>query len=222
MYSKLFGLAVLLAACGLRALAAPSTLDAAIADLAHLWAKVTYQTARAEQEEGYKGLVLAAEHTQLAFPGRAEPLIWQAIALSSAAKVEGGLTGLSKAKQARELLLNAEKIDQTALAGSIYTSLGTLYAKVPGWPIGFGDKVKAAGYLKQALAINPNGIEPNFFYAEFLADQGHDAQAADYVDRALSAPPRSGREDSDSGRRLEAQTLAEALRNKQSGQAASK
>ncbi len=122
---------------------------------------------------------------------------------------------MSKAGQAKDLLLSAEKIDPGALSGSIYTSLGTLYAKVPGWPIGFGDKAKAAAYLKQALAINPTGIDPNFFYGEFLADQGRDADAIDYLNRALAAPSRAGREDSDAGRRIEAQTLADALRKKQ-------
>ena len=221
MCSKSLGIAALLAACSIHALAAPAALSATIVELTHRWAKVTYQTAQAQQNEGYKGLVLAAEQAEQAYPGRAEPLIWKAIALSSAAKVEGGLAGLSKAKQARELLLSAEKIDPGALSGSIYSSLGTLYAKVPGWPIGFGDKAKAAAYLKQALALNPGGIDPNFFYGEFLSDQGHYAEAAEYVNRALAAPPRPGREDSDSGRRLEAQTLADALREKQSGQAVS-
>jgi Tfp pilus assembly protein PilF len=219
MHSKSLGTAALLAACSLHALAAPAGLDATIVDLTHRWAKVTYQTTKTQQDEGYKSLILAAEQAEQAFPGSAEPLVWKAIALSSAAKVEGGLTGLSKAKQAKELLLNAEKIDPGALSGSIYSSLGTLYAKVPGWPIGFGDKTKAAAYLKQALAINPNGIDPNFFYGEFLSDQGHYAEATDYINRALAAPARPGREDSDSGRRLEARALAEALRKKQSSQA---
>ena len=90
---------------------------------------------------------------------------------------------------------------------------------MPGWPIGFGDKAKAAAYLKQALALNPGGIDPNFFYGEFLSDQGRYAEAAEYVTRALAAPPRPGREDSDAGRRLEVQALADALRKRQVGQA---
>ncbi len=216
---KSLGAATLLAACSIHAIADPAALDATILDLTHRWARVTYQTAPAQQDEGYRSVILFAEQAEQAYPGRAEPLIWKAIALSSAAKVEGGLAGLGKAKQARELLLNAEKIDPGALSGSIYSSLGTLYAKVPGWPIGFGDKAKAAAYLKQALAMNPGGIDANFFYGEFLSDQGRYAEAAEYVTRALAAPPRPGREDSDAGRRLEAEALADALRKRQVGQA---
>ena len=42
---------------------------------------------------------------------------------------------------------------------------------MPGWPIGFGDKKKAEEYLKKALAANPDGIDPNFFYGDFLLDK---------------------------------------------------
>ena len=61
----------------------------------------------------------------------------------------------------------ALKIIDKAFSGSAYTSLGTLYFKAPSWPISFGDDKKAEVMLKQALAINPDGIDSNFFYAEF-------------------------------------------------------
>ena len=47
------------------------------------------------------------------------------------------------------------------LDGSAYNSLGVLYYKVPGWPVGFGDKAKARELLQKALAINPKGIDAN-------------------------------------------------------------
>ena len=53
------------------------------------------------------------------------------------------------------------------------------------------------------LAINPNGIDPNFFYGDFLLDQGDKAQAKVYLDKALAAPARPGREVADEGRRME-------------------
>lgn len=212
--------ALTLALLGLHAFAAPAELDQAIADITHQWAKVNYQIAPAQQAEGYKALIATTEQVSAAWPGKAEPLIWQAIALSSAAKVEGGLSALGKVKQARELLLGAEKIDPNALAGSVYTSLGSLYAKVPGWPLAFGDKAKAEQYLKHALALNPNGLDANFFFGELLADEGRYAQAADHLKRALAAPARAGREDSDAGRRAEAQTALDTLRSKHGDQLA--
>lgn len=74
---------------------------------------------------------------------------------------------------------------------------------MPGWPVGFGDDEKAEQLLKQALAINPTGIDPNFFYGDFLLDQGRKAEAKSYLEKALSAPPRPGRELADQGRRIE-------------------
>lgn len=200
--------------------AASANLDDSIADLGHRWARISYQTPEAEKLTAFGGAISEAQQVTKNFPGKAEPLIWEAILLSSAAKVEGGLGALSKVKEARDLLLSAEKIDATALDGSVYNSLGSLYAKVPGWPVGFGDKKKAREYLERALAINPNGIDPNYFYAELLADQGNYAQAAEYLKRSLAAPARPGREDADAGRRLEVRQSLNALQQKHGDQLA--
>ena len=202
--------------------AAPSNLDDAVSDIGHRWAAVTYQTPDTEKQAAFNGLIANAKQVSESFPSRAEPLVWQAIVLASAAKAEGGLGALSKVKEARDDLLIAEKIDPNALNGSIYTSLGSLYAKVPGWPIGFGDKKKAREYFEKALAINPDGIDPNYFYADLLADQGEYAKAADHLKRALAAPPRIGREDADSGRRQEVENLLATIKKKHGDQLTAK
>ena len=77
---------------------------------------------------------------------------------------------------------------QDAWVFSAYTSLGSLYYQVPGWPVGFGNKAKAEQLLKQALAINPNGIDPNFFYGDYLLEQGRKAEARQALDKALVMP----------------------------------
>lgn len=222
MFLKSIATLVLFAGLNAASLAAQPTLEDAIADAGHRWAKVSYRTPEAEKEAAFRPLIAQAQQLSQAFPGRAEPLIWQAIVLASAAKAEGGLGALSKAKEARDLLLAAEKINPTALNGSVYNSLGSLYAKVPGWPIGFGDKKKAAEYLDKALAINPNGIDPHYFYADLLADQGEYAKAADHLKRALAAPARPGREDADAGRRQEVMHLLDTLKQKHGDQLVSK
>lgn len=221
MYRKfLVTLLLLQSAICSSAIAASTSLDDSIADLGHRWARISYQTPEAEKLTAFGGAISEAQQVTKNFPGKAEPLIWEAILLSSAAKVEGGLGALSKVKEARDLLLSAEKIDATALDGSVYNSLGSLYAKVPGWPVGFGDKKKAREYLEKALVINPNGIDPNYFYAELLADQGNYAQAAEHLKRSLAAPARPGREDADAGRRLEARQSLNALQQKHGDQLA--
>jgi len=222
MFRKSIATLVLFASLNAAGLAAQPTLEDAIADVGHRWAKVSYQTPEAGREAAFRPLITQAQQLAQAYPGRAEPLIWQAIVLASAAKAEGGLGGLSKAKEARDCLLAAEKINPAALNGSVYNSLGSLYAKVPGWPLGFGDKKKAQAYFEKALALNPNGIDPHYFYADLLADQGEYAKAADHLKRALAAPARPGREDADAGRRQEALHLLESLRQKHGDQLAGK
>ncbi|HZX30109.1 MAG TPA: tetratricopeptide repeat protein, partial [Rhodocyclaceae bacterium] len=103
------------------------------------------------------------------------------------------------------------RLNDKALDGSAYTSLATLYAKVPGWPIGFGNRERAEQYFRKALTLNPHGIDPNFFYGEYLADQGRAAEARVYLDAALRAAPRPGREVADRGRRQEIQALLKGM-----------
>ncbi|MEO8938596.1 MAG: hypothetical protein ABI277_00350 [Burkholderiaceae bacterium] len=192
--------------------AATPGLDESLADVMHRWARITYQTPEGDQKAALAQLVPATEQLVQAYPGRAEALIWEAIVLSSEAKADGGLGALSKVKRARQLLLDAEKIDPNALNGSIYSSLGSLYAKVPSWPIGFGDRKVAKGYFEKALAISPDGIDANYFYGEMLAGEGDYPQATRYLAKALGAPARPGREDSDAGRRQEARVLLASVK----------
>jgi tetratricopeptide (TPR) repeat protein len=196
------------------AFAAQTTLNEAVADIAHRWSQATYQTPEGQKEAAFASLAASAGRVSQSFPGRAEPLVWQTITLSSYAQAEGGLGALSTLKQARDLLLSAEKIDPIALDGSVYDSLGILYEKVPGWPISFGDKEKAKVYLDKALDIAPGSMDANYFYAEMLVDQGRYASANEYLKRALAAAPRRDREDADAGRRKEILQLQSVIRQK--------
>jgi len=188
---------------------ADNSLDSSVEQLQHEWAKANYQTPKDGQEAAFKALSEQAHQVSAANPGHAEPLIWEAIILSGYAKAKGGLGALKIAEQSRDLLLAAEKINPQALNGSAYTTLGSLHYKVPGWPIGFGDKKKARAYLEKAVQMNPTGIDPNYFYGDFLMEQGEYAKAAEYFKKALEAPPRPGREDADQGRRAEVQQALE-------------
>ena len=132
-----------------------------------------------------------------------EPKVWLAICLSTDAGVNGGFGALGKVKEAKALLDDAEKIDPKVLNGSVYTSLGSLYYQVPGWPIAFGNEEMAEKYLKKALAMNPDGIDPNFFYGDFLLTEDHPQEALKYLKKAKAAPARPTRPVADAGRRLE-------------------
>ncbi len=195
----LLAIALLLAS----GLSRAADFDAGLTALQHGWATAYYEAPEAQKKPAFEKLVAAADDLLARYPGQAEVLTWHAIVLSSAAKFSGGLHALGQAKQARDELLKAEQIDATTLGGSVYTSLGSLYANVPGWPIGFGSKDKAEAFLQKALVINPAGIDPNFFYAELLAARGDKAAARRSYEKALAAAPRPGREDADAGRRAE-------------------
>jgi tetratricopeptide (TPR) repeat protein len=213
----LFVAALALAPAAVHAQTGP--LDARLDGLARAWAHANFEV-HDKGAQAAEAARIAADADALAHqaPGRAEPLVWEAIALSTEAGAKGGLGGLSLAKQARGLLEQAERLNANALGdGSVYTSLGSLYAQVPGFPIGFGDAKKARAYLQKALAQNPGGIDPNFFYGDFLMRQGDYAGAARALEKAVAAPPRPGREVADRGRRQEAQALLAQARGKMRG-----
>lgn len=84
------------------------------------------------------------------------------------------------------------------------------------FPLGFGDHKKAAWYLQKALAVNPEGIDPNYFYAEYLFERGEYQQPREYLARAMRAPIRVGRELADEGRRREMAQLLEKIDRKRS------
>jgi cytochrome c-type biogenesis protein CcmH/NrfG len=176
------------------------------------WARIKYQASESEQEKLYEALAAKANAVAARYPGKAEPLVWEGIIYSTWAGARGGLGALSLAKESRKQLEAAISIDATALQGSAYTSLGTLYFKVPGWPIGFGDKEKAEELLKQALAINPDGIDPNFFYGEFLLEEDRYAESIAVLNHALQAAPRPDRPIADAGRRAEIQDSLDKAR----------
>lgn len=182
---------------------AATPLEASISQLQHGWANANYQMPEKNREDALEKLAKEAHQVSAANPGRAEPLIWEGIITSTLAKYQGIFSQGGTAKAARDLLLAAEKIDPNALDGSALTSLGSLYYKVPSFL--FGDHKKARDYLERSLKISPDGIDQNYFYADFLMDEGQYAEALKYFKKALNAPARPGREDADAGRRADIQ-----------------
>ncbi|HEY0893691.1 MAG TPA: tetratricopeptide repeat protein [Cellvibrio sp.] len=174
------------------------------------WAEIKYQTPEADQEKAFVSLVAEAEKLRTANTS-APYLIWEAIIRSTYAGAKGGLGALDEVKQAKKLLEQAIKLDPATMNGSAYTSLGSLYYQVPGWPVGFGDDKKAKELLLKGLSYNPDGIDSNYFYGDYLLDQKNYQQAVAAFEKALKAAPRPGRESADTGRKGEIETaLAKA------------
>ena len=183
------------------------------------WAVIKYRMENDRRAKAYEDLAFQAAQLAQQYPDYAEPLIWQAISMSSYAGAIGGIKSITSAlpavKQARDLLHQAEKIDPMALDGSIYTSLGALYYQVPGWPIGFGDKKQARYYLEKAIANFPKKLDPGYFYGDYLIQQHEYSKARTVLENALRAPVLQNRPLADQGRREEIRMLLknEKLRN---------
>ena len=206
--------AILLCVALIASGAAWAGMDEDVARLRQEWARIKYQVPAKEQEAEFEKLAKASGIVMGQYPKQAEPAIWHGIIEASYAGAKGGLGALSLAKGARKSLESAIALNPTALEGSAYTSLGSLYYQVPGWPLGFGDDAKARELLQKGRALNPNGIDPNYFYGDFLFRSGDYAGAEQALRKALQAPPREGRKLADEGRRKEVNELLEKVREK--------
>jgi tetratricopeptide (TPR) repeat protein len=174
-----------------------------LAELQHDWAVANYEMQGDQQVAAFEKLIERADAAVATHDDSAELLIWNGIIKSSVAGVKGGLGALGLVKDARKSLESALELNDRALAGSAYTSLGTLYYQVPGWPVGFGSDKKAVELLHKALEINPDGIDPNYFYADYLLQKKQYEEAERYLLKAQQAAPRPDRPVADAGRQQE-------------------
>jgi len=206
-----FGRGVLLTASSLAATSfntfAAENFNTQLLNLQQHWVQVNYQLVDDAQENGFENLVKQAQDLVAANPDNANGLVWLGIIESSYAGAKGGIGALSLVKKAKKAFEESMKIDDSALNGSAYTSLGTLYHKVPGWPLGFGDDGTAKKMLEKAMLINPNGIDSNYFYGEFLFDEKEYTKAKEHLMLALQAPARQERPLADKFRRVEINQL---------------
>lgn len=181
--------------------------SATIADLQSRWAVANYELKDKKQLKAFQQLVSDAETATSAQADEAGIWVWSGIIKSTFAGVTGGLGALKYAKAAKADLDRAITIDGNVLQGSAYTSLGTLYYQVPTSPIGFGDNRKAEALLTKALAINPDGIDSNYFYAQYLLGEKQYHKAKQHLIKAQNAKPRPNRPLADKGRQAEIATL---------------
>ncbi|MDP3330745.1 MAG: tetratricopeptide repeat protein [Methylococcaceae bacterium] len=181
------------------------------------WAIVYYKTPQTQQAEAYtqllnKAVTLAKQH-----PNAAEPLFWQALVKSSHAAHLDAFSALTAIKESRELLTRVITINPTAMNGSAHVTLGTLYYMVPKWPIAFGDNDEAKKLLETALAINPNGIDCNYFYGEFLLQSNNLKAASQYFERAIAAPIRKEQAFADNQLKAEAKLALQNTKDRKIG-----
>jgi tetratricopeptide (TPR) repeat protein len=187
-------------------------LNAEILHLALDWEHVKFQIDDRDEQE--KQMAVIAQHAAdiaQRFQNRPEAMIWLGIITSEQASMasENGspIKALGLAKKARDILENVEKIDAVTLDAGAPTSLGVLYYRVPGFPLGFGDKAMARHFLQEAIANAPNGLDANYFYGDFLYEQHEYSEAVKVLKRALALPAHPERPLWDRSRRLVIQEL---------------
>ncbi|WP_311063661.1 TRAP transporter TatT component family protein [Halomonas sp. DWK9] len=178
-----------------------------IFSLKNRWENTVTQMPANQREETLKALASEAEQLASQYPNEAEVLIWQGIVLASYARERGGLGALGTAGDARDALERAVELDPTGGNGSAYVTLGALYDRAPGRPLGFGNSDTAERMFQRALEIRPDGIDVNYYYAAFLKEEGNNQAAREHAQRAVNGTARENRQVSDEALRRDAQAL---------------
>lgn len=155
-----------------------------------------------EQTKQMNALGEEADAVAAHYPAMPEALIWDGIITSERASMASAFSALGLAKRARDILDQAYNIDPAKLDAGAPTSLGVLYYRVPGFPVGFGDKAKARQLLEQAVKLAPNGLDAWYFYGDFLYTQNEYAKAVEVFQHALKIPQHPDRPLWDKNRRL--------------------
>ena len=155
-------------AAALLALAVPAyaagSMSTDVKGINDSWAHITYEVkGSSTQTKALDKLADQAAAIVAKYPGQAAPLLWQGIVVSEQANRANIFHKLSLATKARDIIAKAYAIDPKVADGGAAMSLGVLYYKVPGSPIGFGDDAKAKRLLSEALALDPDGLDATYF-----------------------------------------------------------
>ena len=176
-----------------------TSLKSELLRLAQDWEHVKLQVIdRGDQERKMAVLALRAGKIAEQYENIPDPIVWVGIITSEEASManENGspLKAFELAKRARDVLEMVEKPDPMTMDAAAPATLGLLYDRVPGFPMGFGDKVKARLYLQEAVRYAPDGLDANFFYGDFLYKHGEQCEALKVLERALTLPELSNRQ----------------------------
>lgn len=196
-------------------------LNASLLNIESEWASIYYSTPKQKQGAAYSRLLDKTINLSRQFPENAEPFIWEAIVMATNADNQDPVSALEAVHAARDLLLKAIEINPQAMNGSAYVTLGTLYYMTPKWPIAFGDDAIAKEMLQTALKINPNGLDANYFYANYLLLNNELIEAEKYFKRAVAIPARAEQFFADNRLKEEAKVALKQTRERKVGRSKS-
>ncbi len=167
--------------------AVSGSMNERVSEIEGSWADTREIEATPERKNIFLQLVSDITDVVVEFPSQAEPLILKSAILLTMAEDASSFVALGLVNEAKDLLQKAIGINPEASKGSALVTLGVLYYKVPSWPIAFGDNDEAETYLLKALEVDPEGIGSNYYYGEFLLEQGKEEQAVSFLNKALGA-----------------------------------
>ena len=191
----------------------PDAIEQASRRLQSEWSEVFYLAPRQTKTARYQDLLTRTQSLKGKNPDRAEPLIVEAIILCTYSASALGLDTLELLETSRDLLQKAIAMDPLALEGAAYVTLGNLYRRLPGWPLLYGDKKRARALFESGVRRYPEGIDTNFFYGDFLLEEGERLKAIPYLEQAERAPIRPTLRVSDTRLKEELKTILKDARN---------
>lgn len=190
------------------------SVDVAMQPLKQEWAEIKYVVSDKQKVSQLESLIKKVDVVASKHPSEAQPVVWRGTMMSTMASLKSGFSALSSAKKAKKDLEMALARNASAEKGYAHVILGALYSKVPGKPIGFGSKEKAKRHFLTALQMDPDGLDANFFYGEFLLSQGDFASAKKYLEVAQKSPVNAENKVLDKGRRQEIAKAIETVNQK--------
>lgn len=177
------------------------------------WSSVRYQTSGDERKKQLEKLVAEADSFAKKYPDKADSHLWAGVIRGSLAEAINGMGALSFVKEAKVNLEKSIEIDAKAEGSYALGVLGLMYAKVPSWPIAYGDNKKGKALLQQGVEASPDGMNINYLYASYLFEKDDYAKAKIYIQKAQQAAPPAPAEIW-SGRQKEIHELAEKINAK--------
>lgn len=188
-----------------------AAFDDELSALQQRWAAARYQVSGDERKKQLEKLIVEADSFAKRYSDKADGYLWAGIVRGSLAEAINGLGALSVVKEAKTQLEKAIAIDGKAEDSYAFGVLGLMYAKVPGWPVGFGDDKKGKELLQKGIEASPEGMNINYLYASYLVEQGEAKKAQPFIEKALRATPPAPAE-MWVGRQQEIRELAEKIK----------
>lgn len=168
---------------------AHADINTDLANLQQQWANTRYQTAGDLRQQQLTVLVKQADNLTQQYNTSADAYLWAGIIRGSLAEAINSMESLSLVKAAKLNLEKSIELNPDTEESYALGVLGLMYAKVPGWPLAFGDNATAAELLSKGIAQHPEGMNINYHYASYLFEQGHYQDALTYINKAQQATP---------------------------------